>query len=57
MAAFDLKEVTGGMTPDEIGYAIKNAITSTDINEIIVLTQAEYDAITPTTGTLYIIEV
>ena len=28
MAAFDLKEVTSGMTPQEIGDAIKLAVTS-----------------------------
>ena len=53
---FGLFGATGGMTPDEIGGAIKNAVTSTDVGPIIVLTQAEYDAITPDPNTLYIIE-
>ena len=47
---------TNGMTPEEIGQVLANAVTSEDVNYIVVLTQAEYDAITPSTGTLYIIE-
>lgn len=47
---------TGGMNPSSIAYALANAVTSEDVLDIVVLTQAEYDAITPVNGTLYVIE-
>jgi hypothetical protein len=49
------KEVTGGLTPEEIGTKIKDAVVSDVISSIIPLTQAEYDALTPDPNVLYII--
>lgn len=51
-----LSEATGGMSLAEIGEKISKSVTSDDVLDIVVLTQAEYDAITPVTGTLYFIE-
>ena len=51
----DLVDATGGMTPEEIGGAIANAVTSEGVNNIVVLTQAQYDALTPADDVMYVI--
>lgn len=53
--AADWASLTDGLTPSELGDQVKNAVTSLEITSIVMLTQAQYDALTPADDVMYVI--
>ena len=42
-------------TDSEVASAISDKVSSADVTEIVALTQAAYDALTPSATTLYVV--